>query len=89
MQKIEKVQRPRKRQQDVDQRGRIESERVPLRQKGESRVVVGVPQRNFAGAIALLDVPGERIAEVGEVAREKTAPSEQDVRERSQQQNRK
>src|ERR1051325_6453157 len=86
MQKIESVQRPWEGQQDVDQGRRIERERVPLRQERDPGEVVGVPQGDFAGAIALLNVPGQWITEIGEVAREKTAPAENHVREGSQQQ---
>ena len=65
MEQVEEIQRPRQREQNVNERARIEAHRVPLREKRQAGEVVRIPKWNLPGAITLADVVRERVTEAG------------------------
>ena len=76
MREREKIQRPRQRQQQVDERRRIECERVPLREEGEAIAIERIPQRQLAAPETFAMIMRQRIAEVAEVPQEERAPAQ-------------
>ena len=82
MQQAEKTQRPRKRQQEVNERRWVERHGVPLGKQGNAAVVVGVPKRELAAPKTFFLEMRERISEEPIVARNKRLPAENDLRKR-------
>src|SRR5208283_932362 len=86
MQQAENPQRPCQRQQQINQRRRVKRHRVPLSEKRHAAVVVGIPERQFTTSETFLLKVGEGIGEEAVVAHNERLQSEQDLRERGEDQ---
>lgn len=80
MEQAEEVQRPRQREQQIEQRGRIQAHRVPLGQERDAAIIVGIPEWQFAVPETLPLVMGNGIGKHSEVARDKGCQTGQDLR---------
>ena len=76
MREAEGIQRPRHREQQVEQRAGVERERVPLREEGQAEIVERIPQRHFAAPEAIAMKQRQRIAEQTKVAVDEGLQSE-------------
>src|ERR1039458_6680337 len=88
MRQTEKAQRPFERQCEINQRGRVERHRVPLRQERHAAVVVRIPKRQFAAPETFLLKMRERIDKKSIVARDESFQTEQHLRKRGENQQR-
>ena len=86
MQQHERAQRPRQRQEQVNQRAGVERHRVPLREEGEAAVVEWIPQWQFAAPEALAVIVRDGVAEDAEVAQDEAGRAKQHVRPRGEDQ---
>jgi hypothetical protein len=82
MQQAEKTQRPRERQREINQRGRIERHGVPLREERDAALIVRIPKWQFAAPETVTLKVSEWIRKETEVTRDKSFQAKNDLRER-------
>ena len=76
------------RQQEINQRQRVERHGVPLREKRHTAIVAGIPERQFPVPETFLLKMGEGIGEKSIVADDEGFQSEEDLRKRGENQQR-
>src|SRR5262245_10667507 len=73
-------ERPRDRQEEVDQRAWVKDERVPLREKRQAAVAEWIPQRNFSAPETFTVMVCQRISEIAKIPKIESVSSGDNIR---------